>query len=487
MDMRFLPATTRPRRGPHRRRLSLVFASLLAVSSLAGFAATGASAAPPTVTTEAATTVGKASATLNGTVNPNGVFTNYYFEYGTTVAYGSKTSALNIGSGSSVVKVSKFIFGLSENVKYHFRVVATSADGTSFGADKTFEYIPTWALQTTPSPSGSSVAQLKDVSCLSGGECFAVGGYETGGIPPRAMGERWNGTAWSLNTMSMLPSSGDLQGISCVSSSACTAVGWYTTPSKQVLVARWNGTAWSKQEAPGDITSEFHGVSCVSATECIAVGQRNGPPGSTLAERWNGTEWQILTTPNPTSGGAGNVLQDVSCTSSTFCMAVGFSVEGMMTFVWNGSFWTNQKVFSAGQAEGVSCTASNACTLVGWLPGPGGIGNPVPLAARWNGTAWSVQATSVPAEAKKTKLEDVSCSSPTVCVGTGWSEGSSGVTTTLAERWNGTSWEIQSSPNPAGATRSALLGVSCISTGACESVGSSKVETKTLTLGERAS
>lgn len=476
-----------PRPSLASRRPAAAFVSLLALVALLAFGAASASAVAPTVTTEAATLIGKTSATLNGTVNPNGVLTNYYFEYGTTVAYGTKTAETSLGTLKVGVKVSKLIASLTENTKYHFRVVATSKDGTSFGEDKTFEYIPSWSLQTTPNPSGATVAHLNDASCLTGGECFAVGDYETSGFPARPAAERWNGSAWSLQTIPALPSTGGLEGVSCTSTTACTAVGWFTTSSvRQVLAERWNGTAWSKQEAPGDITSEFHGVSCVSSTECIAVGKHNGSNDS-FAERWNGTEWKIQTTPNPASGGAGNVLQDVSCTSSSFCMAVGFSAEGVMTFTWNGTSWTNQTPFAGFVAEGVSCTASTACTSVGWALGPGGIGNPVPVAARWNGTAWSVQTTAVPAEAKKTKLQDVSCSSSTVCVATGFSENSPGVTTTLTERWNGTSWEIRSSPNPAGATFSTLLGVSCIATGVCESVGSSTAEGKTLTLAERAS
>ena len=49
----------------------------------------------PTVTTTAATNVTSSSATLNGTVNPNGLTTSVYFQYGTTSGYGITTASQN--------------------------------------------------------------------------------------------------------------------------------------------------------------------------------------------------------------------------------------------------------------------------------------------------------------------------------------------------------------------------------------------------------
>jgi tripartite motif-containing protein 71 len=92
----------------------------------------------PSATTESATTGVREEAALNGTVNPGGYATKYYFEYGTTALYGKKTSEVSAGSGSSGVKESQTITGLSREKEYHFRLVATNANGTAYGADKTF-------------------------------------------------------------------------------------------------------------------------------------------------------------------------------------------------------------------------------------------------------------------------------------------------------------------------------------------------------------
>jgi parallel beta-helix repeat protein len=97
----------------------------------------------PMVTTGSASQVTSSSATLNGTINPNGAGTTYYFEYGTTTGYGSATASASAGSGTSDVSVNAAISGLSSGSTYHFRLVATNSGGTTNGTDKTF---------TTPAP-----------------------------------------------------------------------------------------------------------------------------------------------------------------------------------------------------------------------------------------------------------------------------------------------------------------------------------------------
>ena len=64
-------------------------------------------------------------------------------------------------------------------------------------------------------------------------------------------------------------------------------------------------------------------VSCVSVTFCLAVGHRtDGTADSdSLVLRWNGTTWTTLTTPTPS--GALATLTGVSCATTTACVAVG--------------------------------------------------------------------------------------------------------------------------------------------------------------------
>ena len=96
-------------------------------------------AAPPTVTTTAATAILAYSATLNGTVNANNASTTVTFQYGLTVAYGNTvTAAQSPVSGNSALAVSGAIAGLTANTLYHFRCVGVNSGGTTNGNDMTF-------------------------------------------------------------------------------------------------------------------------------------------------------------------------------------------------------------------------------------------------------------------------------------------------------------------------------------------------------------
>jgi trimeric autotransporter adhesin len=90
-------------------------------------------AALPAVVTGSASDVLTSTLTLNGTVNPNGSSTTFYFEYGTTSAYGSRTSSQSAGSASGATAVSAQVSGLKPDTSYLFRLVATNPSGTSTG------------------------------------------------------------------------------------------------------------------------------------------------------------------------------------------------------------------------------------------------------------------------------------------------------------------------------------------------------------------
>jgi phosphodiesterase/alkaline phosphatase D-like protein len=106
----------------------------------------------PAVTTRAATSVSFASASVTGSVDPEGVPTTYYFQYGTTVAYGTKTAVQSAQSGSSSLEVNAALAGLAAGTLYHYRLVATSAGGTVVGNDATF------TTTKTPAPVVISAA-----------------------------------------------------------------------------------------------------------------------------------------------------------------------------------------------------------------------------------------------------------------------------------------------------------------------------------------
>ena len=117
-------------------------APLLAVFALLLGTVPGAATAVeprPHATTGSALHILATSAQLAGVVNPTGTETSYYFQYGTSVAYGSQTPTLAVGSGTTRVKVGQPVMGLVPGSTYHFRVVALNTHGAVvLGRDHTF-------------------------------------------------------------------------------------------------------------------------------------------------------------------------------------------------------------------------------------------------------------------------------------------------------------------------------------------------------------
>ena len=94
----------------------------------------GISSDPPTDVTQK-------SATLNGSFDPNGEDTHYYFEWGTDTTYGDTSAdppGLDAGSTAGSTDFSFGLEGLTAFTTYHYRIVASNSLGTSLGPDRTF-------------------------------------------------------------------------------------------------------------------------------------------------------------------------------------------------------------------------------------------------------------------------------------------------------------------------------------------------------------
>ncbi len=350
-----------------------------------------------------------------------------------------------------------------------------------------------WSIETVPQPAGSTGSRLLGVACPAAGDCTAVGGYGSPGGVGLTLVETWNGANWSVQTT---PNPGGatgsgLVGVSCTSANACTGVGSYDTSSDALLALAegWNGTSWSIQSTPspqGAIGAALNSVSCTLGT-CTAAGYSSGSTHADvpLAEGWNGTSWSIQTIPSPSDATAGGLLA-VSCVSTTSCIAVGSydrganSIPVPLVEAWSAPTWrveTSAMPESAGISflRGDSCVSAAMCVAVG--SSENDVGATLTLAEAWNGTSWSVESTPNPAGTTNAQLNAVSCSSSSACTAVGYYyQNATGATLTLAESWNGRTWSIQSTPNPAGTTTSGLFGVSCTSSSACTAVGEGAAE-----------
>lgn len=438
----------------------------------------------PSVTTEAASEITSYGARLNGSVNPNGASTTYKFEYGTKEKeLKNATAEVNIGTESKSVSAA---VSLEPETKYFFRIWAKNSNGTTTGSEKNFttSSVP-WKVKTSPNP-GSSHNYLYDVSCEpSTSACTSVGKSISASVDsPMAL--RWNGTSWSEQTAAKKSGATHtrLFGVDCPSETRCLAVGNHqSSEGPSVLSELWNEGKWNVQTTPlptESTSSEFVAIGCSSTANCTAVGSATiGGKKQAIAERWTSPTWALSTMPIP-EGAKSSQLDGVDCLWSNFCVAVGRYtasnnlVRSIVAF-WNGTEWSLQTITPPSMAIeasllDVACTPTpNRCTAVGhwrnfW-------GEQFTLAYRFNGvTTWTQQTTPNPASTAIT-LQEVSCASETSCAAVGsWADVASETTKTLALDWNGTSWSIQGSSNPAGAIASVLSGVSCRST-SCMGVG----------------
>jgi len=447
----------------------------------------------PTVTNEAASGITTAGATLNGSVNPNGSSTTYKFEYGTKEAELNKNTAPVSDLTGSISQKVKAEVALEPGTKYYFRVSASNAGGTSTGSpilSFTTSAAPTpWKIKTTPNP-GESDSYLYDVSCEpTTSACTSVGrSVSLGADSPVAL--RWNGTSWTEQAAAKKSGATHtrLLGVDCPSETRCLAVGnSQSSEGASVLSEIWNEGKWNVQTTPLPLeatSSEFVAIGCNSTANCTAVGSATiGGIKTAIAERWTSPTWALSTIPIP-EGAQSSQLDGVDCLWSNFCVAVGRytnssgSVKSLVEF-WNGTEWSLQTVTDpAGAVQStlldVSCSPTpNRCMAVGgWK---NSALEQFTLAYRFNGVStWTLQSTPNPTGSIASVFQEVSCPAETSCTADGsWVSGGGGSNMTLAESWNGTTWSIQGTPNPAGAVFSAFFGLSCRST-TCMGVGWSR-------------
>ena len=117
-------------------------------------------AGTPSISGEAFTQVGSTGATASADIDPHGAQTDYEVEYGTGTAYGSITQAVSVGRAEAPVSVLAHLDELLPGATYHFRFVATSAEGSATGPDVTFT---THRLSTPGLPDGRGYEMVTPV------------------------------------------------------------------------------------------------------------------------------------------------------------------------------------------------------------------------------------------------------------------------------------------------------------------------------------
>lgn len=117
----------------------------------------------PTLTTDLTSAVTRHTATLTGTVDPEGDASSCRFEYGLASAYGAEAPCASYpGSGVGPVAVSAQLWELAASATYHYRLVAANTGGPTYGPDMTFMTLAEGCASHTtlcpPLPVATSVA-----------------------------------------------------------------------------------------------------------------------------------------------------------------------------------------------------------------------------------------------------------------------------------------------------------------------------------------
>ena len=273
-----------------------------------------------------------------------------------------------------------------------------------------------WEQQASPNPTGYRLPWLNAISCSAAGACTAVGAAQlsVSSAETVTLGEGWNGTSWSLHSTPNPPlppnpvNRASLEGVSCPSSTFCMAVGIDANTDKGFLQS-WDGSAW--RLLSGQLEARPQGIACPTATTCIVVGSKTSGSSTVATATVLGKQasfWLTMGNPTvPTPGGeSSSKLNDVSCSSSTACTAVG-------------SYDKDNKV----RTLAIRLTSSREWS---WTP--------------------TLQTSADPASGSA-ELLGVSCPTESSCVAVGKNDAS-----TFAEHWDGANWTIQATPTPSGAT-----------------------------------
>ena len=338
--------------------------------------------------------------------------------------------------------------------------------------------------------SGPSLpnAGLSSISCTSPTFCVATfwPSYDAGTITDAAVfnGSRWSARVTMDTSTTAAPYAGEVTSLSCASPDLCEAIDYGGR------VIRYNGKSWSKPQSlfTGSGSGSFQAsISCPSTTFCLA----------TTGDRWavdRGGKWSAAA-----AVGENFQVSIISCATVSFCIGLG-TVGGAgdgESVTFNGHGWAAPKVVNtvdgfaysgAEQSpEDLSCRSTTRCLAVDWSGttyrfdgtswhqagqiGPDSLGSDYvlscasaswcaagsgDLAATWTSAGWT-KPVDLGAD-----FNAVSCASPVFCVAGGISSSSGGIA--VASVFNGTYWatpviiDLKATEPPA---------VSCLSTKFC--------------------
>jgi hypothetical protein len=343
-----------------------------------------------------------------------------------------------------------------------------------------------WHIMQGPKNSLSDPDNLLlGVSCVSPSFCAAVGNHGFGSSQ-RALIETMSKGKWTGTTS---PGTRDpyfinfLNAVSCTSPDFCTATGWSSnawSTEEHTLVETFSHGSWQLTPTPDTKwpMNELLGDSCTSPSWCVAVGDVGAPSAQrTLVETFSHRTWRLSSSPSTAPPYVVDFLNSVSCISERFCVAAGFAADSaaseMQTLIltFSGGTWeltpSPDTSSPLNQLFSVRCTSSTSCVAVGDAGAPGFQSTLIEVLSRGN---WKI-APSPNTSSAVNQLYGSWCSSSTSCVAAGYALNAVGTEAhTLLETLDGGSWRITPSLDT-GSALNELYGYSCGSPHSCYAVG----------------
>jgi len=374
------------------------------------------------------------------------------------------------------------------------------------------------------SPAGGNTADqaaLKSVSCFPTGGCVAIGNNYQTPFSPEVMETLTTANLNSEWVVASQPQTNALTSVSCVAGGDCMAIGPSQTGG---TFQKWDGNTWTSLPAlpngavDGGQPTYPSSLSCTSTVFCIAVGgnvYKQGNTGGTIPviEMWNGQDWLPPVTP-VSALPDGATLEDVSCVSRTFCMAVGKQHQGTqnleLAVEWDGSQWISGSLpgytgsstlqNSDAHLQSISCDSNTHCVALGtvdYVAAGQTSDNTQLIADIWNGSSWSSMPAPLPVAPDVAYAQpEVDCLGPSGCIAF-WSsiwvsESQSGPTNpdggfaATSQLWNGVDWtEIPlTTPDPNSQTFDIVNSLACSSQISCTAVGTTTDGSNQTTLVE---
>lgn len=256
-------------------RMGQIPGGMVLALGLLPFVAATALGQSPAVTVNGPIQITDSSAILSVAINPNGLATGYYAQWGLTVAYGQTSPVSPIPIPSGATNVSAWMFGLSPSTTYHYQVVATNSAGSGYSADMTL----TTASGPPPGPAPEVAPGASQVISATNAN---IGGLLNPNAQDTTYYFQW-GTSAAYGNMTPLQTlvAGGLTGWFAVSA-GLTGLSPSTTYHYRLVATNTGGSAFGNDQSfttLGLLSTGGHLFTYVTNDGTVTIVAYSGPGG----------------------------------------------------------------------------------------------------------------------------------------------------------------------------------------------------------------